>query len=261
MENFEKRLRDALAELFLPPYGAVLVYRESFTSTNDLILEGLSGGKPPAIIAVANSQTRGRGRQEHRWFSVAGKDITTSLGFYPTNFGIAITTRYALACAVLVARALQNACGISVELKWPNDLVIGQKKIGGILVLNLHRYLVTGIGINVNSSPEEFPEEVREKITTVKQLLGHEVDRACIIYHIAKNFLDYFLSKGAEEEALLMEWASRCRYLGKKQRILVGGEVVDAIVRDIDRQTGELVCEDEKGNTITLSVVDSILAE
>ncbi len=249
-----------MEELLPPAHQIGLVYASTANSTNELVISEIGKPNPPPfIIAVTDFQRYGRGRGEHRWVSTKGKDIALSIACHAPSFRVSVSTRYALACAVLVARGIQDSCGIPVETKWPNDLYVGERKLAGILIQNLRQYLVTGIGINANSLSTDFPNELQGKLTTIRQILGHEVDRVSIIMEVAKNFLSYFEGRVSNEDALLNEWVARCRIIGKKQQVRLQDRILDATVKGIDRQTGELICVDEAGNVIRVHLADSLI--
>ncbi len=258
--NYETSLKRALFNLTSSKYKAVFVYRESCLSTNELVQqEALKPHPPKAIIAVTNAQTRGRGRLGRSWISIPGKDITFSLGIRVVEFGVSITARYPIVCASIIARAIQKACGIAVETKWPNDLYVGNRKLCGILILNLRQCLITGIGINANSTSFEYPKELSAKVVSLRELLRHEIDRASIIYQISKDLLNYFYSGGEDEPALLQEWINRCCQLGKRQKVLVNNKAIEVIVQYLDQLTGKLICVDDSGKTIRINIADQVL--
>ncbi len=258
--TYEQNLRKALNAYIVGPHKALFSYAEECLSTNDLVAEAtLNPQAPPIVIATTNHQRHGRGRGSNRWLSISGKDIALSIAFRAKYFGYKISTRYALASACLTCRAIQKVCNLSLQTKWPNDLIFRGKKLGGILILNLSNYLVTGIGINVNSSAEEFPEEIRDIVITLKDILGKEIERVELIREIVGNFYRFFYEQGKEEEGLLKEWIVRAEIIGKLVKVRTNeGVRIDVKVADVDRKTGELICVDSDGRQIRISTVDSV---
>jgi len=257
-EHFETILRKELSDFLSGPHPAELIYAESCNSTNDLVLEKTRDpDAPPIIIAFCNHQKHGRGRMAHQWVNIAGNDIALSLAFRSSYFRFRASTRYPLASAVIVARAINEVCGIATELKWPNDVMFNGKKLAGILILNFRQYLTTGIGLNVNSRIEDFPDELKSTATTIREILGREIPREKLIRQLVKSFLEFFLRSGEDEPELIEEWVRRSRYVGKTIKVKFADTVRSLVVRDVDRATGELICEDD-GSVIKINAMDLI---
>jgi len=139
-------------------------------------------------VIIADRQTGGKGRLDRTWESPAGLNIYLSIVIRPELEPKNVTMLTILA-AVAGAAALRKTCNIPVSIKWPNDLVIADKKLGGILTevradpdrINL---AVIGIGINVNMTDKDFPEEIRYSATSVKQETGTVFSRNEIIIQL-----------------------------------------------------------------------------
>lgn len=152
-------------------------------STNDYIKEIVVHGAPCGATIVADVQEGGRGRLGRSWAEAApGEGIAMSSYFHP-NIPIEELPRVTLITALAVKDAIYQTTGINPDLKWPNDLLIGGKKVCGILTEKItpdaDTGVVIGIGINVNQT--EFPEEIKEKATSLRVVSGSEYSREPII--------------------------------------------------------------------------------
>lgn len=252
-EGFSEQVAERLKPL-LGESGRLLSVQRC-SSTNDLVRDFvMSGQAPPTVVAVTAEQTGGRGRRGREWFQQPGKDIACSVGFQLRNFGYALSTRYPLVAGVLIAHAVEKACRVPLSLKWPNDLMADSKKSGGILVVSFRGYLITGIGINVNSRPEQFPPEVEQRATSLSVVAGRELPLAELIAAMVREFIGFFKGGGATEASLMDEWVKRSITLGRRVRLNLGDSIRELNALDINRETGALICEDDEGKRISVTL-------
>jgi BirA family biotin operon repressor/biotin-[acetyl-CoA-carboxylase] ligase len=138
-------------------------------STNDVVRQAGLAGAPAGTTAIAELQSGGRGRLGRPWTAPSGKALLLSTLLRPDSAGMpaaagALPVRVGLA----LARALQQAAGISPRLKWPNDVLVGDGKLAGILCEARSDFVVVGIGINVWQQVADFPPELRESATSLR---------------------------------------------------------------------------------------------
>jgi len=140
-------------------------------STNTDLVRLAERGAPEWTLLVAGQQEAGRGRLGRSWVSVPGSSLLLSVLVRPPplSSGAALVTVGAGACMAIACLA---GCGLAVRCKWPNDLVVGPRKLGGVLVESSVRgdhleYVVIGIGVNVNQSANDFPPEIRVTATSI----------------------------------------------------------------------------------------------
>ena len=175
--------------------GTKVYFRKETESTNEdakyLAEEGMDHGS----LVVADAQTAGKGRRGRGWESPAGEGIFMSLILRP-DFSPNRASMLTLLMAVSVAEVLSNLYqDLKVNIKWPNDVLINEKKVCGILTEmsaepDFIHHVVTGVGINVNQS--SFPEGIADIATSIKLELGERVDRAQIIVGVMEFFEYYF---------------------------------------------------------------------
>ena len=212
---------------------------ESCVSTNDLAWEAAGRGRAESdgLAVLAEYQTGGRGRRGSRWLAPPHSSVLASMVVWlPDAAGqAAVLTR---ASALAAARAIEDCSGASVGIKWPNDLVVEGRKVGGILVearpvARQDGPAVVGIGINCTQGPEAFPEDIRPGVASLG-MLGEEPDRTLLARSLLVR-LDEVLERAADSEGaatIARDAAARCRTLGcritvQEGEVLYMGEVID----------------------------------
>ena len=164
---------------------ANLRFAPEVTSTNDLALMLATAGASTGTAVLADCQTAGRGRRGRTWFSPPGAGLYLSVVIRPAGSGSTVPL-VTLAAGVAAAHAILAATGLQVELKWPNDLVVGRpwRKLGGILCEasgagGAIDGVVVGIGLNL--LPTAFPIDVAGRATSLEGELGRAVDRGVVV--------------------------------------------------------------------------------
>ena len=153
---------------------------DTIDSTNTKAKELARLGESEGTVIISEEQTLGRGRLGRKWISPKHKGIWMSLILRP-EINPAYVSRITLIGAAAVNRAI-GEMGISTYIKWPNDIILGNKKICGILTemsgeLDKINYIVMGIGVNVNTNVQNFPEEINHIATSIRAQYGKEIDR------------------------------------------------------------------------------------
>ena len=233
--------------------GRTLHYFNETGSTNIDAKRYAEEGEPHGTTVVANMQSAGRGRRGRLWQSPAGSAIYMTILLKP-QFVPDKASMLTLVMALSVADAIVEATGLSAGIKWPNDVVVNKKKVCGILTemnaeLDYIQYVVIGVGINVNnSSPEEFPEEIRQTATSLKIESGMQISRAVllerVLAHFEKNY-DIF-TRTLDLSALMEAYDARLLNLNAEVRVLDPKGEYTGIARGIN-PAGELLVEKENG--------------
>ena len=188
-------------------------------------------------LVLADSQTAGRGRLGREWFSPPGINLYASLVIRTTLNTQRLSQWLSwlpLMTALGTAEAIEAVGTARVGLKWPNDLLIGDRKVGGILCesgasIRSGPFQVIGIGINVNGGRADFPRGLRDAATSIRQETGQEVDRHRLLVRVLEELeecLEEFLVHGFERLALA--YRRRCTTLGKTVKAVLadGNEYV-----------------------------------
>jgi BirA family transcriptional regulator, biotin operon repressor / biotin---[acetyl-CoA-carboxylase] ligase len=155
---------------------------EQTTSTNDVIEKMARDGAKEGAVVFAESQTQGRGRLGRLWLSPARKGLWFSVLLRP-DLSPQAATQLTVVSAVAVRRAIEQQTGLRAEIKWPNDILIKGKKVAGILTelsaeLDRIKYVLVGIGVDVNLAKEDFVPELTSQATSLQIELGRPVVRA-----------------------------------------------------------------------------------
>lgn len=198
-------------------------------STNTEALRHARLGAEEGLCVIARSQTAGRGRYGRAWISEPDSGLYLSILLRPT-LDTAYLPLITLMTAVAVSETLIK-CGLQPDIKWANDVMIGEKKIAGILAETAESELgpavVVGIGINLRSS--NFPPEIADIATSIEDKLGHWVaadDIAAVLTKKIAEFYDVLQSDGGPD-AIIADWRRRSSYFaGKRVRVTLSGETL-----------------------------------
>ncbi len=200
-----------------------ITFFDSASSTNTYLRENSLNGKASVgDVVIADTQTGGRGRLGRSFSSPRGVGIYMSYLFGAGNADFEEISTLTARCAVSVRQAILECCKLDTKIKWVNDLVYDRKKLCGILtemstVANCddEKKVIIGIGINVNNEPSDFPCELSDIATSIKIIIGKEVDRsllcAKIIEKLDKLQADFPNNKGE----YLSKYRENCAILGQ----------------------------------------------
>lgn len=231
--------------------GRTVEICESIDSTNSRAKELALLGYPEGTLVIAEEQLEGRGRLGRSWVSPAGKGIWMSLLLrpeIPPSAAPIITTLAALA----VKRALEETSGLEVSIKWPNDIIIQNKKVCGILTeihadIDIIHYVIVGIGINVNIEEKDFPEELLSSATSILIALGRKLDRIQLIQSIMKHMEDIYIDyiKTSDIGPILDECRKCSATLGRTVKVIGRGMEFSGKAVDLDEDGALLVLKDD----------------
>lgn len=220
----------------LRPFGQRVLYYEQVSSTNDLASAVAEAGFPEGFVVIANAQTAGRGRHGRSWASPPGAGLYFSTILRPLAAAVPLLT---IAAGVAVAEGVQSATGLECTVKWPNDVYVGDQKLGGVLAeadseTHVINYVILGIGINV--MPASYPPDVAARATSIEDQLGRGIDRGLLLAEclasLAARYAD--LQEG-RPEAVLDRWRRRAgSTLGRRVRWQAGGVEREGVAEDID---------------------------
>lgn len=241
--------------------GKEVIFLESTTSTNDTAIEtGRQRENPEGIVVVADTQTHGKGRMGRTWISPPGVNLYFTVllkpPFLPQNASI-----LTLVAAVAVASAIRENTKLPAEIKWPNDIMINGKKAGGILLdmksgkdkINL---IAVGVGLNVNMSLNEFPDEIRQSATSIKIETGSPVDRVELLAKILEELERcYKIILQGDKRALINEWIRLNSTLTKKVTVKSPDKIISGLAENIN-DNGELIIRLPDGKTETVNAGD-----
>jgi BirA family biotin operon repressor/biotin-[acetyl-CoA-carboxylase] ligase len=212
----------AAAGARLSPLGHRVIFFNTIGSTNDIALGLAAGGDAGGAVVIADEQTAGRGRLGRRWFSPPGSGLYVSTVLQPSTARAdpqRATGLLTLAAGLALAEAIEVVAGLHVDIKWPNDLVVARRKLGGILAeaVGVERRpgtpggiasVVLGYGINVRSTA--FPPDLGDRTTSLETALGRPIDRATMcaetLAAVSRRYRDLLAGRF---DAILDGWRSR----------------------------------------------------
>jgi BirA family transcriptional regulator, biotin operon repressor / biotin---[acetyl-CoA-carboxylase] ligase len=228
--------------------GRSLLCLEKTTSTNDVILELARQGALEGTTVTADIQTQGRGRQGRKWTQTQGKGLAFSLLLRPKLHSDELP-EITLAAAVAVAKTVESF-RLKPQIKWPNDLLLGGRKVCGILTemgtkKDKMASVVLGIGVNLNQTTQDFPRELRGIATSFYRFSGRKVDRARFLQVLLGHLEETYHWVGERRfSKVLAEWRKRAVTLGRQVKVTQAHHVFYGQVMDIDEKGALLVRKD-----------------
>jgi len=223
---------------------------DSLPSTNTEAARLAQQQAPEGLTVVAGEQTAGRGRLERRWVSPAGAGLYVSIILRPQS-AHALWSVIPLMAALAVHDALAEACMLKVDIKWPNDILVGERKLCGILAETLEtsagRAVILGIGINLKT--EAFPAELRKVATSIEDATGTAPDSESVLQPLllalARRYAVLQTVGGAAE--IIRDWTKHSTYAqDKRVSVTSGDEEFSGITRGLESD-GALRVETDAG--------------
>ena len=235
-------------------FGKKIHYFDVVSSTMNIATELALGGAPEGTLVVAEGQTKGRGRLGRSWSSPKYKGLYFSLVLRPKilpNAAAVLT----LLSAVSISEAIKEVTDLDVQIKWPNDILIYHKKLGGILTelnaeMDATRFVVIGAGLNVNNDKKT---EV-SGATSLKDHKKEEIGRVALLQEILRRMEANYLSFQEDGSAAIIEkWRQHSMTLGKRVEVLCEKSRLQGEALDIDSDGGLLIRKDS-------GVIEKIMA-
>jgi BirA family biotin operon repressor/biotin-[acetyl-CoA-carboxylase] ligase len=224
---------------------------EETTSTNDIVEKLARDGVREGAVVFAESQTKGRGRLGRKWVSPPRKGLWFSVLLRPQIRPDAVT-QLTIAAATALFRAIHAQTGITAEIKWPNDIMIKGKKVAGILTelsaeLDEVKYIILGIGVDVNLGASELPADLRKIATSLKIESGNHISRSALAVRILQELdRDYLRVCSGGFEAVANEWEKHCSTIGQRVAIQIGHRKMQGHAESLDTD-GALLLRTQHG--------------
>ncbi|MGZ8436579.1 MAG: biotin--[acetyl-CoA-carboxylase] ligase [Candidatus Binatia bacterium] len=246
-------------------FGKTIHYFHEIGSTNSYARERAELGAAEGELVVAESQSHGRGRLGRRWESPPFANLYVSIILRP-KLAPAHAAQITLMAAVAVAEVVEAFVPERPAIKWPNDILIGGKKLAGILTeatcsAERVEYAILGIGVNLNYAGAAMPEEIRRRATSVLDVAGHAVHRESFLQRLIQGIERcYGELEQAGFAALAARWESYFTWRGRRVRVELLDQVTTGTAQGIDRD-GALVIVDDGGSARRILAGDVILVE
>jgi BirA family biotin operon repressor/biotin-[acetyl-CoA-carboxylase] ligase len=228
----------------------IRVFQET-TSTNDVIEKLARDKVKEGVVVFAEAQTKGRGRLGRKWVSPARKGLWFSILLRP-DLRPQEATQLTVASATALRRAIETNTGIKANIKWPNDILIGGKKVAGILTelsaeVDRVKHIILGIGVDVNLTAAELPADLRRIATSLRIESGKTISRADLAVEILRELdIDYVRVTTGNFESIAHEWEEHCRTIGEPVTIQVGERRIHGRAESLD-DDGALLLRTEHG--------------
>jgi len=254
--------------------GDRLLYFPTVESTNTLVMQLAYEQPEEGLVVLTDSQTAGKGRRGRRWVDVPGCNVLMSILFrplFPPHMLVMITS-------LAVVDSIADVCQVAAVIKWPNDVLIENRKVAGILIETSHdtsgrMVAVAGIGVNVNGSIKELAKHASLQVpltaiaTTLESACGHIVSRevfiARLLQYIEKSYfaLQHEIAElpvvgtvtNEPFTRLIRErWRSQLATLGRTIEVQQGNSVISGIAEDVD-ESGELLLRRHSGELVRIT--------
>jgi BirA family biotin operon repressor/biotin-[acetyl-CoA-carboxylase] ligase len=249
-----------------------LVFVPVVDSTNILAMQLARQGAEEGTVVLTDSQTAGKGRLGRQWLDVQGRHVLSSTVLSPQFSPYLLVMIASLA----VVNTITSICKVVASIKWPNDILIGNRKVAGILIETSHdqqgRMLaIVGIGVNVNGSSNQLATSTGTDLqrpgataTTLQSECGHVVSREAFIAHLLQNLEAFYLRlqqeakepvakvNQATSRLIREQWRSQLSTLGRHIEVRQGNTVVSGVAEDVD-DTGELLLRCHSGKLVSIT--------
>jgi BirA family biotin operon repressor/biotin-[acetyl-CoA-carboxylase] ligase len=245
-------LSQARLEEAVGSWSPAVKYLEECDSTNRIAAEWARQGAADGSMVVTDHQTAGRGRMARSWASVPGAGLQFSIVLRPEltvdSLGL---LNIVTGCALAIGSV---ALGLPAKLKWPNDLMLDERKAAGILAETLPGSgkfvsVILGVGVNVNHRAEDFPDELAATATSYRIASGKEFDRVDVLAAFLNEFGPRYSGLAwARTHEVLDEYRSLCDTIGRSVRVHLSDREIESKAADIDEHGALLL---ESGERIT----------
>ncbi|MFC4410941.1 biotin--[acetyl-CoA-carboxylase] ligase [Chungangia koreensis] len=232
--------------------GRKIHYFDSCPTTQSIAHEEAANGAVDGTVVISEEQTAGKGRLARNWSSTKGKGIWMSIILRP-DIPPQLAPQFTLVAAVAITRAIADETGVTPSIKWPNDLLINGRKCTGILTelqaeADRVQSIILGIGVNVNQTTEDFPDELKSIATSLKIEIGNDVDRLVLtakIFEYIEKYTDLYIEQGFRPLKIL--WESYSDTLGKRIRAsMVNGEIIGKAIGITEEGVLQIQTDDGK---------------
>jgi BirA family transcriptional regulator, biotin operon repressor / biotin---[acetyl-CoA-carboxylase] ligase len=251
--------------------GDHLLYLPTAESTNTLAMQLAHEWPEEGLVVLTDSQTAGRGRQGHRWVDMPGCNVLSSIllrPLFPPHLLVMLAS-------LAVVDSIAETCQIPATIKWPNDVLIGERKVAGILIETSRDstgrlVAVLGIGVNVNGRIQNLAEHYAGQMPlianaiTLETVCGHAVSRevfiARMLLHIEKSYLVLqqepptggSASSEAPSRLIRERWRSQLATLGRAISVQQGDAKISGIAEDVN-DNGELLLRRYSGELVSIT--------
>jgi BirA family transcriptional regulator, biotin operon repressor / biotin---[acetyl-CoA-carboxylase] ligase len=234
--------------------GREVLFFSEIDSTNREAHDRAEKGAREGTVVIADSQSRGKGRRGRSWESPSGSNLYLSIILRPLIPPPA-APQITLLAGIAAARALSGVSGLECRIKWPNDILLRGRKLAGILAEmegkdSKVRFIILGVGVNVNWRREDFPDDLRQTATSLRAETGKEISRAAVaaglLHELEEEYVS-FLREGFSAR-IREEWSRLSWVLGKPVTLSLPEATISGRALGLDPE-GALLVLDGEGKT------------
>lgn len=237
--------------------GQKIIYYPSLTSTMDAAKKEALWGAEAGTVVLAGEQTAGRGRLQRSWLSPVG-GLAFSVILRPN---LSYLPYLVMLASLAVTYGIRSLTGLKPQIKWPNDVLIGEKKICGILIendirKNILKHMVIGIGINVNLQVDQHPE-IASIATSLSDQLGRQVPRDEVFRAVLVE-MDRLYADLPNGERLLNQWKNNLVTIGLQVQVNMGNQIYTGLAESVT-DNGSLMIREKDGHLVKIIAGDVML--
>ncbi len=220
--------------------GAKIIHRDNVDSTNSFAFRQAMSGETEGTCVVAESQDKGKGRLGRKWSSPEGKNIYLSVVLRPAVHP-SVVYPITFLSSLAVSDTIEQLTDLTPTLKWPNDVLVGPRKISGTLIelsteADMVRFVIIGIGLNVNLELKDMDREIKAKATSFLAETKKTYERSRVCGILLSNLERYYgVFKNDGPRAICDIWEEKAQIRGKYLEINQMGEVYSGYAKGIDR--------------------------
>ncbi len=226
-------------------------------STNIQAFKLAANGAPEGSIVIAESQTSGKGRLGRKWESPSDKNLYISIIVRP-QIPTLSAPRLTLVAAVALSETFDFIGAPEHRIKWPNDILFKDKKISGILTemkgdCDNIDFIIIGVGVNLNSASDEYPDEIKNSTVSLKEITGREINRLdflnLFLMNFEKNYLDFLQG---HFPAILERWIKKSAIINQKIKVTDHNKIITGTVTEVT-DDGSLIVTTDDGTCLVNS--------
>jgi len=237
--------------------GKNIQYFEDLDSTNTKAFKLVSKNANNGTVVITDNQTAGRGRQSNKWFSLPNKSLTFSIILYP-DCSIVDINKYSIITGLAVSDGLIEF-NIKPKLKWPNDILINHRKVGGILCESklsgeIIKSLVIGIGLNINENIGDLPDNLQSKSTTLLSENG-QLNKIEIVLANILNIFEQRLNNINHFENQITDWEKNCAHLNSEVSFKYDNNIINGIFNGLTTKGQAILSFDEKEKIFNSGII------
>ena len=220
----------------------IIYYNQTESTTNDL-WKLYNENQNNQLFIITDNQTNGKGRQDKTWESQPSKSITCSF-ILQNIFKKKFSNLYSILIPIAIIKGIKKFLFIDAKIKWPNDIIYNNKKIGGILIEskinNKNPVFNIGIGLNVNENQEDFSKELQNIAISLKMIVGYSIQREPLLAEIFNELNK--LTRNLDNERLIDLWMKNCNHINKTVQFNKNDEKISGTFKGINN-TGQALIE------------------